>query len=100
MAIALEYTDLTSLGMDPDNPQATELISACAAVLFSNALDPSRCRLVITGDFIRSTRQRLPEGPYRDNFHLNRSTGLVAGKTITLPDGTIDVLLHDFLFTL
>ena len=63
-------------------------------------INPSLCRLIITGDFIESTRQRLEEGPYRDNHGLNRNTGVVGGRTMQLPDASIDVRLPDFLFEL
>lgn len=94
----LEFTDPTLLGMTLENPNATELIAACAFLLGQVALEPNRARLVITGDFVESVRQRLEDGPYRDSYGVDRSTGVVAGKTMRMPDGSLDVLMPDTLF--
>ncbi|WP_377105326.1 hypothetical protein [Propionicimonas sp. T2.31MG-18] len=99
-SIQLEFTDPTLLGMTLKEPVASELIAACTALLGQVAVEPDRCRLIITGDFLESARQRMEPGPYRDSYGMDRSTGVVGGKTMPMPDGTIDVLLPDILFAL
>jgi len=99
-AIVLEFADPTWFGMDPEAVEATPDMAACASVLGSLVPDPGRCRLVVTGDFIESVRQRSADPYYRDNYSLDRNTGVVGGKTMPMPDGSIDVLLHAMLFTL
>ncbi len=97
-AILLEFTDPTALGMTLDQPTATDLMVACAALLTRVAVEPGRCRLIITGDFVESARRRMEPGRHRDNYDLRRSTGTVGGKTMPMPDGTVDVLLPASLF--
>lgn len=96
----LEFLDPAQLGMSPDNPVATELMVACVGLLSQCAVEPGRCRMIITGDFVGSVRDRLDEGEYRDSFGLDRGSGVVGGKTMLMPDGSVDVLLHGFLFEL
>ncbi|MGC4154509.1 MAG: hypothetical protein QM628_15725 [Propionicimonas sp.] len=94
----LEYLDPAQLGVSPSNPVATELMVACVGLLSQCAVEPGRCRLIITGDFVESVRQRLPEGEYRDTYGVDRGTGVVGGKTMQMPDRTLDVLVADMLF--
>jgi hypothetical protein len=86
VAIRHEFVDIEMLGMDPEQPVATELMSFCAAILALIAVRPGECLLVVTGDFVESVKQRLPEGVYRDRYDIVRGSGLVGGKTILVGD--------------
>lgn len=64
------------------------------AAVSSIAVDADRVRLVITGDFVQSVRDRTLSEYYRENYDMERGTGMVGRKTMTLADGSVDVLLH------
>lgn len=95
--LAIEFADLEVLGMQPDRPIATELMTFCTTALEVFALRPDEVTLIITADFVESVKSRLPEGHYRDGFALERGAGEVGGKTMWV-DGDIHVLLHAWLF--
>jgi hypothetical protein len=62
------------------------------------AIEPARTRLKMSGDFTRSVRDRLEPGFYRDNFTVERNNGIVGGKTMTLLNGDVDVIVPAILF--
>jgi hypothetical protein len=96
--LVLEYIEFDWFGMDPDAPAATQLMAECVGVMSKLVVEPRGCRLVVTGDFVRSVRDRLPDGPYRDSYGLDRNTGMVAGKTMSVTDSGFDVLMHAAVF--
>lgn len=95
---AIEYVPLELLGMSPDVPVGTELMSSCAAIIRAFAPNPDGVRLVITGDFVSSARTRSVTEHQQQNYDVARNAGTVGGKTMRLADGTIDVLLPAYLF--
>jgi hypothetical protein len=97
-AVTGEYLDVEAIGIDAANPVGTELMAWCAAFLGAVALEPARTRLVMSGDFMTSVRDRLEPGFYRDNYSVERNNGIVGGKTMTLPNGDIDVIVPASLF--
>ena len=94
----VEYVPLELLGMNPDEPVGTELMTLCAAIVRAFAPNPDGVRLVITGDFVSSVRARSVTEHQQQNYDVARNAGEVGGKTMRLPDGTIDVLLPAYLF--
>ena len=96
--IAVEYVPLELLGMNPDEPVATELMTLCAGIVRAFAPTPDGVRLVITGDFVSSVRARSVTEHQQQNYAVARNAGEVGGKTMSLPNGTIDVLLPAYLF--
>ncbi|GAB3435084.1 hypothetical protein GCM10027517_03870 [Phycicoccus ginsengisoli] len=88
------------LGIDPEAPVAPELLTTCASILAVAAVDAERCRLIVAGDFVASVQERSTSDYYRENYDLRRSTGMVAAKTMTLADGSIDVLVPAGWFSL
>ena len=97
-SLVLEYVEIEWFGMNADSPAATDLMSQCVGAMSKLVVDPERCRLVITGNFVRSVKDRLPDSRYRDAYGLDRNTGMVAGKTMDMPDGGFDVLMHAAAF--
>lgn len=96
--LAVEHVPLELLGMDPAKLVGTELMGLCAAIVRAFAPNPDGVRLVITGDFVSSVRARSVTEHQQQNYDVARNAGEVGGKTMTLPDGTIDVLLPVYLF--
>ncbi len=97
--ISFEYADLELLGVDAEAGTVGPAISECAGLLSACGVDVSAARLVITGDFVRSVRDRgEPGSTYHENYDTARNTGVVGGKTIKRPDSTIDILLHAAFF--
>lgn len=92
-----ENVDFEYIGMNPGNPQPTELILFCSAMIGTAALDPEKVCFVITGDFVKSVKQRLPVGKYRDNFDTQRGAGMVAAKTLKWSD-EIHVVFPQWMF--
>lgn len=95
--VVIEDADSVMLGMDPRQPVATPLIDFCRGALELLALRPDEVKLVIAGDFFESVKSRLPDGPYRDSFDLERGAGSVAAKTLVV-DGEVHVVFPAFLF--
>lgn len=95
--VVLEGVGAEVLGMNPAQPEPTELISFCSAVIGTVAPEPEKVALVITGDFVESVKSRLPEGQYRDSFSLERGAGIVGGKAMAVRE-EIHVLLHAYMF--
>ena len=99
LAVAIEYADPALLGVDAANGSFPELIQTCGEVLLACGADPVRTRLVITGDFVQSVRDRgEPDSEYHQNYDTRRNDGVVVGKTIDRDDNTVDVLLQGGLF--
>lgn len=97
VAFVIEDADLVMLGMSPGRPAPTPLIDFCRAALGLLALRPDEVKLVIAGDFVESVKARLPDGPYRDSFDLERGAGSVGAKTLVV-DGEVHVVFPAFLF--
>ncbi|WP_169701985.1 hypothetical protein [Janibacter terrae] len=101
VSLVFEYVDPSVLGADPEAGEFPPLLRGCAAVLAACGVDTTKTRLVITGDFVRSVQDRgEPGSNYHENFNTRRNTGMVGGKTISLPDSSIDVLLQAVMFVL
>lgn len=93
-AVLLEGCEWPDIGVAPESDKLPELVAWCMAAVGLIAVDSDRVRLVITGDFVQSVRDRTLSEYYRENYDTERSTGTVGGKTMTLADGSVDVLLH------
>lgn len=99
VSLVFEYVDPTVLGTDPETGAVPPLIRACAGALIACGVDTVKTRLVITADFVRSVQDRGEPGSiYHESYSTERNTGMVGGKTIPLPDSTIDVLLQAGMF--
>lgn len=99
IALVLEYVDPSLIYVDLDAGTYPQLLRACASCLVACGVDTNKTRLVITGDFVQSVRDRGEAGStYHENYDTQRNTGMVGGKTIPLPDGTVDVLLQAVMF--
>ena len=92
-----EAVDFEYIGMNSGNPQPTELMIFCCAMLGTAAPDPEKVCFVVTGDFEESVKQRLPEGEYRDSFDTQRGAGMVAAKTLKVSD-EIHVVFPQWMF--
>ena len=62
--------------------------------------DPGTARLVVTGDFLASVKDRIDDPLERDFFDLRRNDGLVAAKTMRRLDGRIVVLVPAWWFAI
>lgn len=96
--LVLEHLDPALLGVNPEAGTVSPLIYECLKILGAASLRPAETQLVIAGDFVASVRDRLPVGPYRDHYDTTRGDGFVGGKTLTLPDGHIDVVMPAGIF--
>lgn len=96
-AWSVEAADLEALGMAPANPSPTELMNFCRETLGTLAARPEEVTLVIAGDFIESVRSRLPDGPYKEAFDVDRGAGMVGAKTMRVGD-EIHVVFPAWLF--
>lgn len=90
--IELEACELEDVGIGDDGT-APELLGWCAAAISVIAIDPGEVSLVITNDFTQSVRDRTQSDYYRENYDVDRGAGTVGGKTMSLGDGSIAVLL-------
>ncbi|WP_137771951.1 MULTISPECIES: hypothetical protein [unclassified Microbacterium] len=97
VALVVEDADCAMLGMDPERSVPTPLIAFCQGALGILALRPDEVKMVIAGDFVESVKARLPDGPYRDSFDLERGAGSVGAKTLVV-DGEVHVVFPAFLF--
>ncbi|MBZ2198460.1 hypothetical protein [Occultella gossypii] len=99
VALVFEYVDPSLLGMNLEAGDFPPLLQGCAGMLVACGVDTAKTRLVITGDFVRSVQDRgEPGSEYHENYNTQRNTGMVGGKTIPLPDSTVDVLLQAVMF--
>lgn len=94
--LRLEMTDVSMAGIDPVSGSVPPLIRDCVLVLDLLAVHPSSARLVIADDFVGSVQARL--GASAAGYTTARATGMVAGKTMQLADGTVDVVLPAWMF--
>lgn len=94
-ALVLEYVEAEPLGIrvGPGGPVVPPSLLQCLAALAAAGVVTTSTKLVVTGDFIRSVRDR-GNTAYHANYDIRRSAGEVAGKTIPMPDGTVDVLIN------
>jgi hypothetical protein len=74
-----------------------EFLLVCIKLATAIAKSPQNVTLVITGDFVKSTKDRLRDTEAARSFNLLRGEGLVAGKTIHDGDGS-SVLLRADIF--
>lgn len=95
----LQFVDPSTIGVDPQTGVIPDAMWQCLQLLGEVAPASERVRLVVTGNFIQSVQERLGEHPSAEDFDLQRGSGLVAGKTMPEPDGSIDVLLHAGFFS-
>lgn len=100
VSIILELVGPASLGLDPEKPAASELMSWCAMALGILSLDVSTVRLVVTGDLIESVKQRSTSEHQQQNYDTRRNSGIVAAKTMSLGDGRVDVLVPAWWFSI
>jgi hypothetical protein len=99
VSLVFEYVDPSVLGTDLETGSVPPLLRACASALAACGVDTAKTRLVITADFVRSVQDRGEPGSIsHKNYNTQRNTGMVGGKTISLPDSTIDVLLQAAMF--
>jgi hypothetical protein len=52
--------------------------------------DPTGVTLIIPADVVAAVQRREPDGPYT----LERGSGLVSGRTMSMTDGRIDVVIN------
>lgn len=97
-SLLLEYMDSGATAIAARSGLAGDLAARCVEILANIALDAARARLVITGEFVTSVKDRLPASDYRDTYDVRRNEGFVGGKTMAMPDGTTDVLLQSHFF--
>jgi len=97
-SLVLEWVSPENLGIDSDSGTVPPLLYASLSTIGRAALRATEVRLVLTGDFVASVRERIPEGPFRDAYDTTRGDGIVAGKTMDREDGTIDVVLPAWMF--
>jgi hypothetical protein len=74
-----------------------KFLAICVNVASEIAYDPQRAALVITGDFVQSTKSRLGDSEAAKSYGLMRGEGFVGGKTIPQDDRVV-VLLHAEIF--
>lgn len=96
-ACRFEFVDAKALGVDPATWDPTEAINFARAVLGTLALRPDEVLLVVSGDLVRSVRDRLPAGTERDSFNDDRGAGLLGGKTMYVR-GEVHVILPAMFF--
>ncbi|MBM7825117.1 hypothetical protein JOD55_000944 [Arcanobacterium pluranimalium] len=102
-------TNLVNVYFESIKPELAEFISSssplpeflmiCINLATEIAEDPSKTNLVITGDFVESTKTRLGDTEAAKSYDLLRGIGVVGGKTIQDGD-TMTVLLHADIFEL
>lgn len=97
-ALMLQHVNPQSIRVDPDTSTVPSEMMLCLQMLANIAADPSRVRLVVTGDFVSSVQARLEQDGVNTDFDVDRGSGMVAGKTMPQPDGSIDVLIPWWFF--
>lgn len=93
VSLSLDCLDPAVVRVDPSAGLVSPLITHCLAVIAAAVPHPGDTRLVISGDFVSSVKDRLAPGPYRDSYSTDRIDGSVGGKTLRLADGTIDIVM-------
>ena len=78
--LTLEAVAPELIGVDVTSGRVPPLMRWCLSALKEIAPDPGRVRMVVTGDFVASVRDRL-EG-LGHLYDLTRGSGFVGGKTI------------------
>ncbi len=74
-----------------------EFLVICVNLATEIAHTPENAKLVITGDFVQSTRARFGDTKAANSYNLSRGEGFVGGKTMRNGD-TFDVLVHADMF--
>jgi hypothetical protein len=98
VSLSLDYLDPAAVSVEPSAGLVSPLIAHCLAVIAAAVPHPGDTRLVISGDFVSSVKDRLAPGPYRDSYSTDRNDGSVGGKTLRLADGTIDIVMPSVVF--
>ena len=95
---SFEYVDTEKLGVRSGVVAPDSIIATCAGILHDLVLEPQKVRMVITGDFVQSVRNRMSNAEEAATYDIGRNGGIVGGKTMDQTDGTIDVILQAILF--
>ena len=85
VAYAFEAVNPVLLGMDEETWIPTQQVNLARAILALTAVDMTKVVLVVTGDMVASTRERL-EPHLRDAFSDERGAGTLGGKTMNVGD--------------
>lgn len=96
VAYAFEAVDPVLLGMDAESWIPTEQVNLARAILALTAVNMTKVVLVVTGDMVESTRERLPQ-QQRDLFSDERGAGMLGGKTMAVGD-EVHVLMPCWLY--
>lgn len=91
-------SDDVRIALEKSDTNALELVSWCLERLAKDSSEPDQVRLVLSGDFVASVRDRFEDTPGASQYTIMRGSGIVGGKTIACRDGHIDVLLHAGFF--
>lgn len=97
--LILEYVDARAVDVDMSTGAVPPAMLMCMRALAQIAPAPERCSLIVTGDFVRSVQDRLPNRPDDATFTTGRGSGMVAAKTMRRVDGTLDVLAPGWFFS-
>ncbi|WP_456695502.1 hypothetical protein [Aeromicrobium sp. P5_D10] len=98
LILSLEYVDPEELGVQSGSIAPDSMIATCAGILHDLALEPQHVRMVITGNFVQSVRDRMSNAEEAAAYDVGRNEGIVGGKTMDRTDGTIDVILQAVIF--
>lgn len=97
-SLVLEHIpDPALIGVHPDTGEVPVAMGLCVQALSAIAPRPAQARLVVSGDFVRSVRDRLPP-EVAGGYGVRRGSGFVAAKTMPNEDGTVDVLVPSVSF--
>jgi hypothetical protein len=96
VAYAFEAVDPALLGMEAESWIPTEQVNLARAILAVTAVDMTKVVLVVTGDMVTSTRERLPPN-LRDAFNDERGAGMLGGKTMALGE-EVHVLVPSWFY--
>ena len=96
VAYAFEAVAPVLLGMDAETWIPTDEVNLARAILALIAVDMAKVVLVVTGDMVASTRERLPQDQ-RGAFSDERGAGMLGGKTMAVGD-EVHVLMPFWLY--
>lgn len=71
-------------------------LEECARIVGRASLDPGKAVVVVTGDFVRSVRDRFP-AEIRHHYNSERGDGEVGAKTMVVAD-EVQVIMHEYYF--
>lgn len=75
---------------DPGHPALRHVLIELGELLAQHADDPSTVSLIVPMDMAEAVRRREPGDPYT----VERGSGVVGARTISLPDGRVDVIMN------